>query len=63
MDPHIMAGQKQDDQHEHTSISYVRIQGVVLKTRWRRWMIGRSGNRGSGISVPAAWHYDDDHAE
>ena len=23
-------------------------------------MIGRSGERGSGISVPAAWHDDDD---
>ena len=29
--PH-MAMQKQDDQHEHTFSSYVRIQDVVLKT-------------------------------
>ena len=29
--PH-MAVQKQDDQHEHTFSSYVRIQDVVLKT-------------------------------
>ena len=26
----------------------------------RRWMIGRSGKRGSEISVLAAWHNDDD---
>ena len=29
--PH-MAGQKQDDQHEHTFSSYVRIRDVALKT-------------------------------
>ena len=53
--PH-MAVQKQDDQHEHTFSSYVRIRDVVLKTYLGRWMIGRSGERGSGISVlPARW--------
>ena len=57
--PH-MAKQKQDDQLEHTYSSYVRIQGVALKTCQRRWTIGRSGKRGSGISVPAARHDDDD---
>ena len=57
--PH-MAGKKQDDQLEHTSSSYVRIQGVALKTCQRRWTIGRSGEGGSGISVPAARHDDDD---
>ena len=57
--PH-MAGQKQDDQLEHTYSSYVRIQDVTLKTCQRRWTIGRSRERGSGISVPAAWHDDDD---
>ena len=57
--PH-MVGQKQDDQHEHTSSSYVRIQGVALKTYRRRWTIGRSDERGSGISVPTARHDDDD---
>ena len=57
--PH-MAGQKQDDQLEHTSSSYVRIWDVALKTCQRRWTIGRSGERGSGISVPVAWHDDDD---
>ena len=48
--PHT-AAQKQDDQHERTFSSYVRIQVVVLKTYLGRWTIGRSGERGSGISV------------
>ena len=54
-----MAAQKQDDQHERTFSSYVRIRDVVLKTYLGRWMIGRSGERGSGISVRPA-RYDDD---
>ena len=53
--PH-MAEQKQDDQLEHTYSSYVRIRDVALKTCQRRWTIGRSGERASGISVLAAWH-------
>ena len=57
--PH-MAVQKQDDQHEHTFSSYVRIRDVVLKTCLGRWTIGRSGERGSGISVRPARHDDDD---
>ena len=57
--PH-MAGQKQDDQLEHKFSSYVRIWDVALKTCQRRWTIGRSGERGSGISVLAAQHDDDD---
>ena len=57
--PH-MAGQKQDDQLKHTFSSYVRIWDVALKTYQRRWMIGRSGERGSRLSVLAARHDDDD---
>ena len=57
--PH-MAVQKQDDQHEHTFSSYVRIRDVVQKTCPRRWTIGKSGERGSGISVLPARHDDDD---
>ena len=57
--PH-MAGQKQDNKLKHTFSSYVRIQDVALKTYQMRWMIGRSGERGSGISVPAARHDDED---
>ena len=57
--PH-MAGQKQDDQLEHTFSSYERIRDVALKTCQRRRTIGRSGERGSGISMLAARHDDDD---
>ena len=57
--PH-MAKQKQDDQLELIYSSYVRTQDVTLKTCKRRWIIGRSGKRGSEISVLAARHYDDD---
>ena len=57
--PH-MAVQKQDDQHEHTFSSYVRIRDVVLKTYLGRWTIGRSGERGSGISVLPVRYDDDD---
>ena len=55
-----MAVQKQDDQLEHTYSSYVRIRDVALKTYQKRWTIGRSGERESGISVLAARHDDDD---
>ena len=57
--PH-MAAQKQDDQLERTFSSYVRIQDVVLKTYLGWWTIGRSGRRGSGISVLPARYDDDD---
>ena len=57
--PHI-AEKKQDDRLKHTYSSYVRIRGVSLKTRQRRWTIGKSGERKSGISVLAARHDDDD---
>ena len=55
-----MAAQKQDDQLERTFSSYVRIRDVVLKTYLGRWTIGRSGERGSGISVLPARYDDDD---
>ena len=57
--PHT-AAQKQDDQQERTFSNYVRIQVVVLKTYLGRWTIGRSGERGSGISVLPARYDDDD---
>ena len=50
---------KQDDQHEHTFSNYVRIWDVDQKTCQRRWTIGKSGERGSGISVLPARHDDD----
>ena len=57
--PH-MAKQKKDDQLEHTYSSYVRIRNVALKTCWRRWTMGRSGERDPGISMQVARHDDDD---
>ena len=57
--PH-MAVQKQDDQLELTYSSYVKTQDVTLKTCRRRWVIGRSGERGPGISVLTARHDEDD---
>ena len=57
--PH-MAEQKQDDQLEHTYISYVMIRDVALRTWQRRWTMGKNGERASGISVLAARHDDDD---
>ena len=56
----LMVMQKQDDQHEHAFRSYVRVRDVVLKTCLGQWTIGRSGVRGSGISVLPARHDDDD---
>ena len=55
-----MAVQKQDDQHEHTFSNSVRIRDVLQKTCLRRWTKGKSGERGSGISVLPARHDDDD---
>ena len=58
--PLDMAKQNQDDLFEHTYNSYVRIRDLALKTSQMRWTIGKSGERGSGISVLAARHDDDD---
>ena len=58
--PASKANQKQDGQLEHTYSSYVIIRDVTLRTCQRRWMIGRRRERGSGISVLAARHDDDD---
>ena len=55
-----MALQKQDDQHENKFSSYVRIQDVVLKTCQGGRTMGKSGERGPGISVLPARHDDDD---
>ena len=57
--PH-MANQKQDGQLEHTYSSYVMIRDVTRKTRQRWWMTERRGERGSGISVLAARHDDEE---
>ena len=54
MDPHTWP------RKSRMTSSYVRIQDVVLKTYLGRWTIGRSGERGSGISVLPARYDDDD---
>ena len=51
---------KHDDQLEHIFSSYVSMRDVPLRTWRRRWTIGRSGERRSGISVLVAWHDDDE---
>ena len=53
-------GQAKAGWSARTYSSYVRIQDVTLKTCQKRWMIGRSGERGSGISMLVARHVDDD---
>ena len=57
--PH-MDVQEWNDQHELTYSSYVRTRDVTLKICRKRWMIGRNGERRSGISAQAARHDDDD---
>ena len=52
--------EKAGRQHEHSFSNYVRIRDAVRKTCLRRWTIGKSGERGSGISVLPARHDDDD---
>ena len=44
-----------------TFSSSVRKQDVALRTYQKRWQIGRSGERGSGISVLVARQDDDDN--
>ena len=56
--PHI-AEKKQDKQLKHTYSSSVRIRNVALKTCQRRWTIGRSGKRGSGIFLLVARSRDE----
>ena len=58
--PPYKAGEKQDGQNEHTFSSYVRIRDIALKTCQRRWTIGKSGERGSAISVLVARQDNDD---
>ena len=57
--PH-MAKQKQGNQLELIYSSSVRIRDVSLCTYLKGWKIGRSGERGSGISVLVARQDDDD---
>ena len=57
VDSHIWKCKSRTTEHELTYSNYVRTKDVILKTCRRRWMIGRNGERGSGISVSggATW--------
>ena len=46
---------------QHSYSSYVMIWDVTPKTCRRQWMIGRCGERGSGISMLAAHDDHDDN--
>ena len=59
MDPNIWPG-KSRTTNSNIHTDYVRIRDVALKTCQRRWTIGKSGERESGISVLAAQQDDDD---
>ena len=52
--------QRQDDQLKPTYSCSAPIRDVALKTYQKQWMIGRGGNRGSGISMLIVQHPDDD---
>ena len=54
-----MAELKEGDQLEPTYSSSVRIRDIALRTCQKRLTIGRSGERGSGVSVLAARQDDD----
>ena len=58
--PLHVAEQKHCDQLEPTYSRSVRIRGVALRTCQKRLMIGRGGEKWSGISVLMARQDDDD---
>ena len=55
-----MGEQRQDDQLEPIYNSSVPIQDVALKPYWERWTIEKVGGKGSGKTMLAARHDDDD---
>ena len=58
-----MDEQRQDDQLELTYSSSVPIYDVALKTYRKQWTIEKGGGRGSGRSVLAVRHDDDDDTQ
>ena len=48
------------DELNSTTILLLQIGEDTLKTCQKRWMIGRNGERGPGMSVLVARHDDDD---
>ena len=55
-----MDEQRQDDQLEPIYNSPVLIQDIALKTSREQWAIEMGAKSGSGRSVLAAQHHDDD---
>ena len=55
-----MAEQKQGDQLKPTYSSSVKTRDVAPRSCQKRWTIGRSGERGPGISMLAARDDNDD---
>ena len=55
-----MDEQRQDDQLEPIYNSSLPIQDVVLNTYQEQWTIEKGGDRGSGKSMLAARHGDDE---
>ena len=55
-----MGEQRQDDQLKPTYRSSVPTQDVGLKTCRKQWTIGKSGEKGPGISVLMVGHDEDE---
>ena len=60
MDPHTWPCKSRTISTNIHSATMWGIRYVVQKTCLRRWTIGKSGERGSGISVLPSRHDDDD---
>ena len=56
-----MDEERQDDQQESIYNSSVPTQDIALKTSQEQWTVETGGKRGSGRSVLAAQHDDDDY--
>ena len=57
--PLYMDVQRQDDQLKPTYSSSVPIRDLTLRTCQKQWMIGKGGERGSGISMQIVRHDDE----
>ena len=60
-EPPHMNEQSLENQLESIYNSSVLIQDVTWKTSQKQWMIEMGGERGSGRSMLAVWHDDDDY--
>ena len=60
MDPHTWPCKSRTTSTNIHSAAMWGYGMLSWRPAWGRWTIGRSGERGSGISVLPAWHDDDD---